>query len=362
VVGPGGRPWGLPMPNVFISYSRRDGAYVDELVAFLQANDIPAWADKEIHHGDHWEDVIVTQIGQCAAFVPVMTPDAWASPWVRNEVGRARLKEKPILPLLRAGDHFFGLSHLEAEDVTRGQLPTDAFVARLRSLVDGRPDAVPGPYRSTARRPRRRPGWLRPALVAVAVLAIVGAAVTLVNRNRAADGPASAHPSSANQSSARPTGTAATGSGDLAPVVEHLSTPETVGGMILYFNAPSSDAGSATFGFEIKEKTGSAYLLYRDAANTGAQVSLLAATGAIPKPDVVIADYLTSLDRNTLQDVDPGRLSGIAKCGTLAGDGTIVGCVWADPGSLGQLYCYYRPQDECATLFTQFRDSILVRD
>jgi TIR domain len=352
----GAGPWGLPMANVFISYSRRDGAYVDELVAFLQANDVPAWADKEIHHGDHWEDVIVTQIDECAAFVPVMTPEAWASPWVRNEVGRARLKEKPILPLLRSGDHFFGLSHLEAEDVTGGQLPTDAFVARLRTLVDGG-DAVPGPYRSAGRR-RRRPGWLTPVLVAVAVLAIVGGAVTLVNRSRA-DGAIANRPTGTGHPTA--TSGATSGAGLEAAVVERLNVPETVGGMTLYFNAPSSDAGSATFGFEIKEKTASLYLLYRDAGNTTAQVSVLAATGAIAKPDVVIADYLTSLDRSTLADVDPGRLSGIAKCGTLAGDGTIVGCVWADPGSLGQLYCYFRPQEACATLFTQFRDAILVR-
>jgi hypothetical protein len=342
------------MANVFISYSRRDEAYVDRLVSFLQANGIPAWADKEIHHGDHWEDVIVTQIDECAAFVPVMTPAAWASPWVRNEVGRARLKEKPILPLLRSGEHFFGLSHLEAEDVTRGQLPTDAFVARLRSLVDGRPDAGTEAYRPATPTPRRhRPGWLRPVLVAVAVLAVVGSAVTLVNRNRA-DGATTAGPSGTGH----PTPT----TGPAAEVVEHLNTPETVGGMTLYFNAPSSDAGSASFGFEIREKTGSIYLLYRDAGNTTAQVSVLAATGAIARPDVVIADYLSALDRGTLTDVDPGRLSGIARCGTLAGDGTIVGCVWADPGSLGQLYCYFRPQDECATLFTQFRDAILVRD
>ena len=39
--------------NVFISYGRRDSGYVARLVASLQAQNIPAWADGAINYGDH---------------------------------------------------------------------------------------------------------------------------------------------------------------------------------------------------------------------------------------------------------------------------------------------------------------------
>jgi len=42
-------------------------------------------------------------------------------------------------------------------------------------------------------------------------------------------------------------------------------------------------------------------------------------------------------------------------------DKTLVSCVWADSGSLGQVYCYFRSQSDCAALFPQVRNAILKR-
>jgi hypothetical protein len=341
--------------KVFISYSRRDAAYVGQLVHFLHEHHVPVWADNAINHGDHWEDVIVAEIDDCAAFVPVMTPEAWSSAWVRNEVARARAKDKPILPLLLRGEHFFGLSHLEAEDVSGGTMPGPAYVDRLRGLVEGDPVAQP-----SAPRPfvpaRRRPRWLLPAVVALAVLAVVGTAVAVVGRYRG-DAIPGAGPDRSGTPGATSAGTAVP-EGD---VVEHLASPEQIGPLTLFYSAPDASKGSASFGFQLEQRTESVYLLYNEGQNTAA-VSVLAAAGRLPRPDLVLPDYLVAMDRSTLVDANHGQLPGTGKCGTLAGsDKTLVSCVWADPGSLGQMYCYFRSQADCAALFPQVRDAILKR-
>jgi hypothetical protein len=260
--------------KVFISYSRRDAAYVGQLVHFLHEHHVPVWADNAINHGDHWEDVIVREIDDCAAFVPA----------------------------------------------------------------------------------RRRPRWLLPAVVALAVLAVVGTAVAVVGRYRG-DAIPGAGPDRSGTPGARSPGTAVP-EGD---VVEHLASPEQIGPLTLFYSAPDASKGSASFGFQLEQRTESVYLLYNEGQNTAA-VSVLAAAGRLPRPDLVLPDYLVAMDRSTLVDADLGDLPGIGKCGTLAGsDKTLVSCVWADSGSLGQVYCYFRSQSDCAALFPQVRNAILKR-
>jgi len=121
--------------HVFISYSRRDIRYVDELVAHLAASGVPYWVDHKIDYGDQWEKVIREKVDTCALLVVVMTPDAEESPWVTNELERARFKQKKILPLLLSGDPFFSLLNTQFEDVTGRRMPSPAFVARIQTLL-----------------------------------------------------------------------------------------------------------------------------------------------------------------------------------------------------------------------------------
>jgi Protein of unknown function (DUF3662)/TIR domain len=121
--------------HVFISYSRADSEYVRALVLRLVAAQIPVWIDDAIDYGEQWETVIREQLDTCAVLVPVMTPNAESSTWVRNELARARSRDKPILPILLDGEVFFSLGHVEYEDVRGGAMPRPAFVERLRRLV-----------------------------------------------------------------------------------------------------------------------------------------------------------------------------------------------------------------------------------
>jgi hypothetical protein len=131
----GRQPGAIVAGHVFVSYSRKDSDYVRRLVQHLIAAQIPVWIDDAIDYGQHWEDVICEQVDTCAVIMPVMTPDSASSMWVRNELARARSRDKMILPVLLAGEVFFSLGHVEYEDVTGGRMPTPAFVERIRALV-----------------------------------------------------------------------------------------------------------------------------------------------------------------------------------------------------------------------------------
>ncbi|MBB5870294.1 chaperonin GroEL [Allocatelliglobosispora scoriae] len=128
--------------HVFISYSRADGDYVRRLVEHLGRHGVPVWVDDKLDYGDEWAAVLREQIASCAALVAVMTPTAEASPWVEREIAYAEQLGKPIRPLLLAGQGFFRLGDLQRENVTGGELPSDAFVAGLRALTRPTGDPV----------------------------------------------------------------------------------------------------------------------------------------------------------------------------------------------------------------------------
>jgi hypothetical protein len=120
--------------HVFISYSRSDQDYVDRLFAHLERAGLNPWIDRSgIDYGTRWKQVVRDAVDGCSAFVVVMTPDAEDSEWVDRELQRAQDAGKPILPLLLRGRKFFSLADVHYEDVTGGRMPSDEFVARLRT-------------------------------------------------------------------------------------------------------------------------------------------------------------------------------------------------------------------------------------
>lgn len=125
----------VDLGEIFLSYSRHDSAYVKELFAFLRDAGLRVWMDEAIPTGGRWDRTLQAKIDGCAAFVLVMSPHSEESARVGEEIDRARAKQRPILPLLLAGDVFFGLSRTQYDDVTGGRMPSGSFVARLRELT-----------------------------------------------------------------------------------------------------------------------------------------------------------------------------------------------------------------------------------
>jgi TIR domain len=119
---------------IFLSYSRLDQEYVDELCALLKAHRVPVWVDHDIDYGSRWLSVVRTRVDECTAMVVVMSPSAENSPWVAREIHRAQDRQKVIFPLLFEGSPFFGLNDLQYEDVTSGALPSARFIERLQRI------------------------------------------------------------------------------------------------------------------------------------------------------------------------------------------------------------------------------------
>ena len=84
--------------HIFISYSRGDRAYVDELAAHLRRAGVEVWYDYEMATGERFAKIIEKQIDACAALIVVMTPEGADSHWVGAELTHALNRQKTVLP------------------------------------------------------------------------------------------------------------------------------------------------------------------------------------------------------------------------------------------------------------------------
>ena len=120
---------------IFISYARKDTAYVTRLTAHLEANGVRVWYDQEIPSGDRWRQSLRTRVVQAAAVLLVESPNAQESEWVGREIIQAEWARRPLLILLLDGELRKGIADLQAESVTSSIMPTERFVARARELI-----------------------------------------------------------------------------------------------------------------------------------------------------------------------------------------------------------------------------------
>ena len=89
------------MPDVFISYSRRDTDFVRELNNSLNNNKLETWVDWEgIEKGTKWFDEIKKGIERSSSFVFVISPDSVLSPNCDDEIKHAISCSKKILPIV----------------------------------------------------------------------------------------------------------------------------------------------------------------------------------------------------------------------------------------------------------------------
>jgi hypothetical protein len=117
--------------HVFLSYSRKDAAFMRRVCDDLRAEGLIVWTDETgLEPGTpDWEDAIDEALEQAGCMVVLLSPDAKESRWVGIETARAEARGTPIIPVLLHGD------------------PLDAVPLRLTNYqrVDARED-----YRSAA--------------------------------------------------------------------------------------------------------------------------------------------------------------------------------------------------------------------
>ncbi len=90
------------MPDVFVSYSRRDSEFVRRLAESVSERGKEVWVDTEgIADGEVFPEAIKRAIEQSDAFLFVITPASVQSAYCENEVDYAREMQKRIVPVLR---------------------------------------------------------------------------------------------------------------------------------------------------------------------------------------------------------------------------------------------------------------------
>ena len=89
------------MADVFVSYSRRDTAYVKRLVEALQERGKDVWVDVEgIRDAEVFPAALRRAVEGSDGFVFVISPDSVQSPFCEQEVDRAVELNKRVVPLL----------------------------------------------------------------------------------------------------------------------------------------------------------------------------------------------------------------------------------------------------------------------
>lgn len=91
--------------NIFVSYSTKDLPQVEILRQQLQDTPIKAFvAEHSVQPSEELAPKIAAAISECDLFVLLWSPNAKASDWVPQEIGRATALKKSILPLILAAD------------------------------------------------------------------------------------------------------------------------------------------------------------------------------------------------------------------------------------------------------------------
>lgn len=73
------------VPDVFLSYSRADRAYVDKFADALQALGVSVWYDRAIVPAERWDDAIETNLRSAKIIIACWSKSALASGWVTAE-------------------------------------------------------------------------------------------------------------------------------------------------------------------------------------------------------------------------------------------------------------------------------------
>lgn len=91
-----------PSNDVFISYSRKDKAFVEVLSTALKRRGRDPWVDwDDIYKGEDWWQAIQRGIESANTFIFVISPDSVASTVCRDEIDYAVQCHKRLLPILR---------------------------------------------------------------------------------------------------------------------------------------------------------------------------------------------------------------------------------------------------------------------
>ena len=163
------------MTQLFISYSRKDIAFVRRLAGDLENAGYMVWWDiTDLRGGDDWVRVIPEAIEASDTFIVVLSPNSTVSEWVRKEYTQALSLRKKIIPIMLERTAVpFALNTINYIDFSSEEEYAASLNALLRDLgYTGEPVVPVPPSRFTLRR------LAVPILVSLVILLILAAVFT----------------------------------------------------------------------------------------------------------------------------------------------------------------------------------------
>src|SRR5437763_1044252 len=137
------------MGHFFIAYSRRDFYFAESLFYALQSKGINAWMDVwKITPGDDWDNAITNAIYSAQGLILIATKESLKSPYVKDEICRAYLAQKPIYLVIRGG--FSNQDLLISHEYLKGKNITIYLYDYVRVIVDMRAGFTKGLEKFTA--------------------------------------------------------------------------------------------------------------------------------------------------------------------------------------------------------------------
>lgn len=123
------------IPDVFVSYSRKDRGFVRDLVKALEGTGCKVWWDTELTPGETFSPVIQKALEQARCVVVVWSKTSIESAWVNDEAGVGR-QRKVLVPVRIEGvEPPLGFRQVHDVDFTgwRG----DAAAPQVQELIGG---------------------------------------------------------------------------------------------------------------------------------------------------------------------------------------------------------------------------------
>ncbi len=123
--------------HLFISYARKDLAFVTQLRTDLKERRIPYWIDREgLAPGTpNWERAIRAAIRDSSAVLWVVSPSAYDSVYVDSELAVAEMHHRHIYPVWAAGDNWIACVPLGKHSIQYADMRGERYQIGLGELL-----------------------------------------------------------------------------------------------------------------------------------------------------------------------------------------------------------------------------------
>lgn len=106
-----GKPMAMPMSatRLFVSHSTQDNLWCRPFVETLKRNGFDVWYDEQgLSGGAAWVETLQREVQTRDVLILVLSPEAWASPWVQEEVQLAIATRRTIVPVMHNATNVAG--------------------------------------------------------------------------------------------------------------------------------------------------------------------------------------------------------------------------------------------------------------